>query len=178
MDFSGEKDKEKKHKKRISLGSANIANLLSSPSSSTKNSSAATTPLNTTSAPTVSSQGTNNVVANHSSPAKLQNSSLLSNHGTVKTEPSVSAMVNGSSGAITAEHATVTQADTSVNSSLPNGIQSGEASSSEITEPTLPQCLPADVESCILRLKQAGNDGSAEGKCKFFNSDVNHMLLE
>ena len=69
-------------------------------------------------------------------------------------------------------------ADPSLNTTLQNGIQSGDVTMSEVIKPSLPQCLPADVESCILRLKQAGNDGSAEGKCKFFNSDVNHMLLE
>lgn len=69
-------------------------------------------------------------------------------------------------------------ADPSLNNTLQNGIQSGDVTMSEMTEPSLPQCLPADVESCILRLKKAGTDGNTEGKCKFFNSDVNHMLLE
>lgn len=175
--FSGEKDKEKKHKKKHSLGSANIVNLLASPSSSAKSALAAT-PSNTTSSPAVGTQGTNGIVASHSSPAKLQNSPQVSNQGSVKTEPGVLGMVNGSSSVTTTENAPGTQADTSLHTSLPNGVQSGDGSISEALEPNLPQCLPADVESCILRLKQAGNDGVTEGKCKFFNSDVNHMLLE
>ena len=181
LSVSGEKDKEKKHKKKLSSGNANIATLLSSPSSTAKNTSAkntsVTTPSNTTTSPALSTQGSSNAT-NHSSPAKLLNSSQLSNQGIVKSEPGVPAMVNGSSGAVTADDTSVIQADTSLNASLQNGIQSGDGSLSETSEPNLPQCLPADVESCILRLKQAGNDGFAEGKCKFFNSDVNHMLLE
>ena len=88
-------------------------------------------------------------------------------------------MVNGSSSAVTTEeNASVTKSDSLLSSTLQNGISTGEASSSEIAEPSLPQCLPTDVEACIMRLKQAGTDGITEGKCKFFNSDVNHMLLE
>ena len=180
--FSGEKDKEKKHKKKVSSASANIATLLSSPSSSAKNSlvknAVATTPSNTTSSPSVNTQGTTSVMANHSSPVKQLNSSQLSNQGAVKTEPGASPKVNSSNGAVTTENTSGMLADTSLNTTLQNGIQSGDTSLSEASEPSLPQCLPADVESCILRLKQAGADGVTEGKCKFFNSDVNHMLLE
>lgn len=87
-------------------------------------------------------------------------------------------MVNSSNGAMATENTSGIPADPSLNTTLQNGIQSGDTSVSEAPEPSLPQCLPADVEGCILRLKQAGTDGITEGKCKFFNSDVNHMLLE
>lgn len=148
--------------------------MLSSPSSSTKNTS--TTVSSNTTLTTGGSQGTNNVTVNTSSPQKVQNSLQQSNQGIVKMEPG---MVNGSSSTITTEgSASVIKSDSALNSTLQNGISTGEASSSEIVEPSLPQCLPTDVEACIMRLKQAGSDGSTEGKCKFFNSDVNHMLLE
>ena len=177
LNFSSEKEKEKKekkHKKRLSLGNANIVNMLSSPSSSAKNTSA--TVSSNMALTTGGSQGTNNVTVNSSSPQKVQNSSQQSNQGIVKTEPG---MVNGSSSAVTTEeNASVTKSDSLLSSTLQNGISAGEASSSEIAEPSLPQCLPTDVEACIMRLKQAGTDGITEGKCKFFNSDVNHMLLE
>lgn len=179
--FSGEKDKEKKHKKKLSVGSANIANLLSS--STAKNTSpSATIPSNPTPGPSVVSQGTNSAVTSQSAPAKLLNSSQLSSHGAVKTEPGTSVIVNGNNSISATEITSSTQPDkivtSSPNTSLQNGIQSGDGNVTEAQEPTLPQCLPADLESCILRLKQAGNDGGTEGKCKFFNSDVNHMLLE
>ena len=128
------------------------------------------------------SQGTNSAVTSQSSPAKLLNSSQLSSHGAVKTEPGTSVIVNGNNSISATEITSSTQPDkivtSSPNTSLQNGIQSGDGNVTEAQEPTLPQCLPADLESCILRLKQAGNDGGTEGKCKFFNSDVNHMLLE
>ncbi|KAL9973844.1 hypothetical protein ACROYT_G020350 [Oculina patagonica] len=112
----------------------------------------------------------------------MLNSSQLSNHGAVKTEPGTSVIVNGNSNIAASENTSSTQPEkivsSSPNTSLQNGIQSGDGNVTEVLEPTLPQCLPADLESCILRLKQAGNDGGTEGKCKFFNSDVNHMLLE
>ncbi|XP_068718236.1 ubinuclein-1-like isoform X1 [Montipora capricornis] len=175
-------EKEKKHKKKHSLGSANIATLLSSPSSSAKNAasknSSGTAPSNVTSSPSV--HGASSVLSNLSSPAKQLNSSQLSNEGDVKTEPGFSASVNNCSLGTTGMENTsgIMSTDTSQNTSLQNGIQSGDRNVSEVSEPSLPQCLPNDVEGCILRLKQAGTNGTAEGKCKFFNSDVNHMLLE
>lgn len=180
---SGEKDKEKKHKKKLSMGNANITNLLSSPSSTAKNIlTSGTTSSNQALSPSVVSQGPNSASTSQSSPAKSLNSQL-SNHGIVKTEPGNSVMVhvNGNNSVAATENMSSTQPDKVVtapsNTSLQNGIQSGEGNL-EIVEPTLPQCLPADLESCILRLKQAGSDSGTEGKCKFFNSDVNHMLLE
>ena len=182
--LSGEKDKEKKHKKKLSMGSANITNLLTSPSSTAKNTSVSgTISSNPVLSPSGVSQGPNSALTSQSSPAKSLNSSQLSNHGVVKTEPGNSVMihVNGSNSVAATENMSGTQPDkvTSAppNTSLQNGIQSGEGNL-EVVEPTLPQCLPADLESCILRLKQAGSDSGTEGKCKFFNSDVNHMLLE
>lgn len=181
--LSGEKDKEKKHKRKLSLGNANITNLLLSPSSTAKNTSTSgTISSNPASSPSVVSQGPNSASTSQSSPAKSLNSQL-SNHRIVKTEPGNSVMVhvNGSNGVTATESMSSTQPDKLVtapsNTSLQNGIQSGEGNL-EIVEPSLPQCLPADLESCILRLKQAGSDSGTEGKCKFFNSDVNHMLLE
>ena len=179
--FSGEKDKEKKHKKKLSIGSANITNLLSSSSAAKNTSTSGTTPPNPSTTPSVVSQGTNSTATNHSSPAKVPNSPQVSNNGAVKTEPGTSAMVNGNSNVAATENTGSTQPDkvvsSSPSSSLQNGIQQAEGSTLEVLEPKLPQCLPADVESCVLRLKQAGS-GTMEGKCKFFNSDVNHMLLE
>lgn len=167
------------------MGSANIVTLLSSPSSTAKNTSTTSGPIpsNPTTSHSVVSQATNSSVVNHSSPAKLPNSSQLSNQGAVKTEPGTSVMVNGNSNVATAtENTSSTQPDKIVSSltssSLQNGIQAPGVNSSEVVEPNLPQCLPAGLEGCILRLKQAGNDSGTEGKCKFFNSEVNHMLLE
>lgn len=164
------------------MGSANITNLLSSPSSAAKNTSTSgTISSNPALSPSVVSQGPNSTFTSQSSPAKLLNSSQLSNH--VKTEPGNSLMVhvNGNSSVAATESTSSKQPDkvvsASPNTSLQNGIQSGEGNL-EVVEPTLPQCLPSDLESCILRLKQAGSDGGTEGKCKFFDSDVNHMLLE
>ena len=180
--LSGEKDKEKKHKKKLSMGNANITNLLSSPSSTTKNTLTSGTISSPAQSASVVSQGLNSASTSQSSPAKSLNSQL-SNHGIVKTEPANSVMVhvNGNNSVAATENMSSTQPDkvvsASANTLLQNGIQSGEGNL-EIVEPTLPQCLPADLESCILRLKQAGSDSGTEGKCKFFNSDVNHMLLE
>ena len=108
-------------------------------------------------------------MSNHSSPAKQLNTSQLSSEGELP---------NGTAGATSVENMSGISADTAQNTSLQNGIQSSDVSMSELPEPTLPQCLPTDVESCILRLKQAGADGNKEGKCKFFTPAVNHMLLE
>lgn len=181
--LSGEKDKEKKHKKKLSMGNTNITNLLSSPSSTAKNTSiSGTISSNPALSPSVVSQGPNSTSTSQSSPAKSLNSQL-SNHGVVKTEPGNSVMVhvNGNNSVAATESTSSTQPDKVVsapsNTSLQNGIQSGDGNL-EVVEPTLPQCLPADLESCILRLKQAGSASGTEGKCKFFNSDVNHMLLE
>ena len=166
-------DKEKKHKKKLSLAGGNISTLLSSPSSSAKNAgvkkSPGATPSNLISSANGSAQATNNVVSDHSSPVKQLNTSQLSSEGELP---------NGTAGSMSVEKMSGTLADTSQNASLQNGIQSNDVSMPELPEPTLPQCLPTDVESCILRLKQAGADGNKEGKCKFFNPAVNHMLLE
>ena len=166
------------------MGSTNITNLLSSPSSTAKNTSTSgTISTNPAVSPSVVSQGPNSALTSQSSPAKLLNSSQLSNHEVAKTEPGNSVMVNvnGNNSVEASESMSGTQPDkvasTPSNTSLQNGIQQGEGNL-EVAEPTLPQCLPADLESCILRLKQAGSDSGTEGKCKFFNSDVNHMLLE
>lgn len=183
---SGEKDKEKKSKKKHNIGSANNSNLLSSPTTAKASATSTATSLNSSSTPTLNSQGANGPITNHSSPAKLPNAPQVTNLGALKTEPGTSTLVNGDSSVAMTENVGSAPADKGVSSSpsssLQNGIQPAEGNSVEpnaepSTEPNLPQCLPADVESCILRLKQAGS-GSMEGKCKFFNTDVNHMLLE
>lgn len=179
--FSGEKEKEKKSKKKHSIGNTNNSNNSSSSSTAKTSLTLTTASLNSSTTPILISQGTNGAVTNHLSPEKLPNAPQVSNHGAVKTEPGTSTLVNGNSNVALTENTGSAPPDKGVSSSpsslLQNGIQPAIATSGEVTEPNLPQCLPTDVESCILKLKQAGS-GSMEGKCKFFNSDVNLMLLE
>ncbi|XP_032242142.2 ubinuclein-1 isoform X2 [Nematostella vectensis] len=56
-----------------------------------------------------------------------------------------------------------------------NGLL-GDGDEGEIV-PKLPNYLPTHVESVVMKLKQAATNAADEGKCKFFNKDVNQMLL-
>ena len=177
------KDKEKKPKKKHVVGNGSVFNQVLSPSPIAK--TTVVSPTACSNAATLSSasvlQSTNSGVASNSPPIKLQNTLHLGNQGTLKSEP-ITVSANGGSGmagidgAPNVQSETVT--DTASNSPVQNGLQPAEGSSMDSVEPRLPQCLPVDVESCMMRLKKAANDSVDEGKCKFFNSDVNHMLLE
>ena len=44
-------------------------------------------------------------------------------------------------------------------------------------EVKLPDHLPEDLKELLVALKRRAVESSAEGKCKFFSTEVNSMLL-
>ena len=103
---------------------------------------------------------------------------------TVKTEPlrtqsddssknntavSDAASVDGNASTVSSVNHNGPQDD---NSSIPS-----VAGNSSTVIPKLPPGLSSGLESCVKQLKEAA-EGCADGKCKFFNRDVNNLLLE
>lgn len=157
-------EKEKKHKKKLNLSDGGNA--------STQASSVLMKMISTTSAVTSLSQAVSPSSVSSISLTSAANTPAQSTEGspqdktTIKTETDILATDNS-----------MNSHDGNI-SNVPavNGLSSGKIDESFV--PQLPSNLPLSVEACVQKLKIAANNGIDEGKCKFFNKDVNQILLE
>lgn len=191
-------DKEKKIKKKISVGGSSTAVTSSGPllikliSTTTTNSQSGapktTTATSNTVSPTGSSislasslmsLGANNITQGLSvegSPQSVENANIK----TEKQGPLITENSMAESPMLSSEAASnVANVSSSTSVINQNGVTSGEGPGEDGSfVPKLPQYLPLSVEACVQKLKKAADNAVDEGKCKFFNKDVNQLLLE
>lgn len=182
---SDAKEKEKKHKKKHGLN-GKLSSTKPQPSLvSAMISSSTITEVSSSSSPSVinSSTVTDSVPG---TPSGQTDSALSSSpdenlvRHIVKTEP-----VSAQSDILRNESVTNAASiegnlGTSVNQNEPlndSGSNIGAQGSTVAPVPKLPPGLSSGLEDCVRQLKEAA-ESCLDGKCKFFNRDVNNLLLE